>query len=518
MVMLMLLLCACTPVDTDETTDQTTNDTTLSDTRETTTENTENTENTEKSPVINLCVSDWQLEEQNYLSYEESFSTEREFANVSSPGSPTYWIKGGQKYYFVQELPLYERLLVKCYENGAIYAIPDSGAYAKYNIAGADGHYGYLYNENQFLRMDLATGNVEKVLDGQDFSSYDIYPLTNIFLLDNLVAYYASNVDNELTIGRLYLPTLKNEILYSAQGEFHNVALAHPQTTQFIVWTMLNPEFVSYLKAELADPNSKVQKGDYYDLSEIWKSEGAFSRILNEPGMQLILQDEGNQRALLKCTYNLASKELTKQTGVLDNCFHGSGMPHDHYNPEVTTAEPVDLIMGQWKNLLNKLPDIAITEETETKGVLLPGVDSGRYFYGNDYKKRIDTPVSWAVDTGSGAIYISVDKQSVFAVSYKNDQPIEIYRSAKGEITAPDLNFNLDIERQWLVIRDGDTLVQIDLATGKSRELVRHQYICPYYYIDHGKTTVYFEICAGLYGTGYTVDMETGELREHYRL
>ena len=535
---LCLSICACKKADNQETTGIT-EPTNLAGT----TGNTQKIENTKPSepakiteptkptepskpteptptepPVEELSVSDWQLEKPNYLSYEEYFSVKRKFANVSTTQSPNEWMKNGQKYCFDKEFPSYKSFLVECYETDAVYVIPNSDAYAKYYVAGADGHYGYLYNENQFVRLDLATGEAEVLLSGQNFASYDIYPCINIYLVDNLIVYYASNVDNQLTIGRLYMPTLKNEILYSTQGEFYNVALGHPKNTQSIVWSMLNPEFISYLKAELADPNSKIQKGNDYDLSEIWKSEDAFTRIIQTPGMQHVLQDAGNIRALMMCTYDLSTKKLTKQTGVVDNCFHGSGMPHDHFNPEVTTAEPVELVMGQWKDMLNKLPDIIVAEETATNALLLPGIDSGRYLYGGDGKKLIDSPVSWAVDTGNGAICISADKRSVFAFSYKDMQPVEIYRSTETDINAPERIFNLDQERKWLVIRDGDALVQMDLAAGKSRVLVRHQYIQPYYYIDHGKTTVYFEISVGLYGTGYTIDMQTGELQKHYRL
>lgn len=533
-IVLCLSMCACKKGD-DTQTDPTTLGTTEPTQNTHPTKVTEPTKNTEppvttappettevteptEPPVVELSVSDWQLEKPNYLSYEDYFSVEREFANVSSLYSPHYWIKGGQKYYFRNDFSSHERLLVECYEPNAVYVIPNSEAYAKYQVAGADGHYGYLYNENQLVRIDLATGNVEKLLEGQMFGSYYVIQLVNVLLVDNLVAYYICNADNELTIGRLYLPTLNNEILYSMQGEFYHVSLTLPQTTQTIEWAMLNPEFINYVKAELADPNSKVQKGDYYDLSEIWKSEDAFDRIIRTPMMQHILQDEGNIRALLKFTYNLETKELTTQTGVVDNCFHGSGMPHDHYNPDITTAPKPELIMSPWTNLLNPLPDIVTADESAVNSILLPGVDSGRYLYGTDGKKLIDSPVSWAFDVGNGAIYISVDKQSICAINYKDGQSVELYRSAEGEITGSDNIYSLCRDRQWLVFCDGDVLMQIDLAAGKWRQLVSHPNIQSYYYIDYDMPTVYFEICAGLYGTGYTVNMETGELRDHYRL
>ena len=197
--------------------------------------------------------------------------------------------------------------------------------------------------------------------------------------------------------------------------------------------------------------------------------------------MQHILQDEGNIRALLKCTYNLETKELTTQTGIIDNCFHGSGMPHDHYNPDITTAPEPELIMSPWADLQNPLPDIITTDESKVNGLLLPGVDSGRYLHGFDGKKLIDSPVSWAFDAGNGAIYVSADKQSIFAIDYKTGESVEIYRSVEGGITASDHIHSLRRDRQWLVFCDGNILVQIDLAAGKSRQLVSHPNMQHYY-------------------------------------
>ena len=149
-----------------------------------------------------------------------------------------------------------EILVVYCEEIDEKYVVPGSKTYINYTIAGADGHYGYLYNENSFLRMDLATGNVEKMLEGYSFCRSSDYEPINVYLLDYLVAYYISYADGELSVGRLYLPAMKNEILHNTQGEFYNISLQRPKTNQSpVVWTMTNPEFVDYLKAELKEGN-----------------------------------------------------------------------------------------------------------------------------------------------------------------------------------------------------------------------------------------------------------------------
>lgn len=537
-IVLCLSMCACKKDDTQ--TDPTTSDSTEHTEASKATENTENTKATEpvettesteppettestEPPVAELSVADWQLEEPNYLSYEEYFSVEREFSYENAyVNTITNWIKGNHIYSFVKKDG---NLVVNCYEIGGIYVVPDSSAYVKHKIAGADGHYGYLYNESQFLRIDLATGKAEVLLDGLNFkgaSGFIGIKNINVYLPDNLVAYYTSYQNNELIFGRLYLPELKNEIVYKAQGEFYNIYLNRPETSRTIVWEIQNPEYVDFLKTELANPNSTIQKSDYYDYSELWKREDALSYILSSPMHIDHLENASNQRSRLKCTYDIENDKLTKQTGITDSCFHGSGMPHDHFNPDITTAPEPEVIMGQWMNLLNPLPDIVTAEETAADMIRLPGVDSKRYLYAktdSEYKKLVDSPVSWSVDVGNGAIYISADKRSVFAVSYNDGQPVEIYRSSGADITATDwYGWSIDLEKQWLVILDGEIMVQIDLAAGKSRQLLRHQNIQSAYNIDYNQPTVYFEICAGLYGTGYTINMETGELRDHYRL
>ncbi|MBQ8358893.1 MAG: hypothetical protein IJX37_03105 [Oscillospiraceae bacterium] len=493
-----------------------------------TTKPTETTTPTETAPKA-LAVADWQLEQPEYLSYEEYFSTEREFMDGART---TSWISGDQVYalQFVYERGKKVDLAVVCEETDGKYSVPNSVAYLDYDIAGADGKYGYLFNDSRFLRLDLAAGKSEELLSGQSFCQIYSFSPRSVYLLDNLVAYYASYANGELCIGRLYLPTQKNDILYKTQGEFYDISLNQPKTNKEpIVWTLKNPEFVNYLKAELADPNSKIQKGEYYDYSERWKESDAFSTIIKSPMHLHYLQDAGNQRALLKCTLDITTKELTQQTGIIDSCFHGSGYPHDHYNTDVTTAPAPEVIMSEWRKIDQEVPFALLptTDDStvDDRIVKVTDVDSNMYLYAKtdgNYKKIVNVPIRMAVDTGTCAIYITADKKSVVAVSYDGTQSVELYRAVQGGvdyIRLGEVELKTDGVRNGLtakrfVLRDGNTLVQIDLENQQYRELVKHPDLQGYQFDCGFGDVVYFEVYVGLYVSGYTIDLQTGELRE----
>jgi len=537
-IVLCLSMCACRQ-DGDGQTDPTTLGTTeptqnTQPTKVTTTppettvppETTEVTEPTEPTtepptepPVSNLSVADWQLEEPEYLSYAEYYSVKREFTTTWLSNNPTEWVKGSRKFTVNNEDGLCS---VYCEETNEHYYIPRQDGLADYAYMGANGYHGYFQKIDSFIQVDLATGERKVLLEGQTIRIGVVR--------DNLVLYYLSTADGELTLGRCYLPTGQQDTCVKMTGEYYGLGLnAIYSTKDLLVFTMYNPDLIELIKAELANPNSQYKKmwvnqgENCYDYSEFWEAEDGVARILNEPLLVHHIQDTSGIRAFLQCTYTQTLGTLTMKTGIIDNCFHGSGYPHDHFNPEITTAEPVEVIMGQKKDLLNQTPEIFSTPSMQGDILLLPDVNSNSYLYvktDGDYKKVTDIPVSMAVNGGYGAICISADKKSVFAINYEDGKTVEIYRSAENEITAYDriFDFGFNHEMPWFIIRDGDALVNLDLIENKSQELVRHQYIQPYYYIDPGKTTLYFEICVGLYGTGYTIDIETGELRDHYRL
>ena len=472
---------------------------------------------TEPTVVKNLAVSDWQLEQPAYLSYEEYISVEREFERGMWIQSKVKWIKGANVYSVKK---LNDSLTVNCENTQSLYRVPNSATYTGYEIIGADGRYCYLYNTKEFLRMNLASGETELLLDRMNNVHYQ---WGSLFLCDNLVVYYFTYADNELTVGRLYLPTLRNDILYKSQGKFYDLVLERPQTNQVpVVWRLKNPDFIAYLKTELKNPSSKYQTIEQYDYSEFWEKENGLEAILKVPLLLHNIQDDCGIRALLQCSVDPLTKELTQKTGIMDNCFHGSDFNHDHYNPEITTAPSPDVIMGQWKGVnwegLFELIPTTSSQKTDVNCVLVTGVDSCEYVYTNvcgAYRKCIDAPVNYLYNTGSCIITASADKKAVFATSYDGKHSSVIYQAVHGEISGWTY-YSYDDSVGQLLVWDGDVLVEIDLVNMRHRELLRQPYVWSYY-MD-SDTKIYFDVRVGLYVAGYTLNTDNGELKKGYRL
>lgn len=478
------------------------------------TEPEETTVPTEHEQTYELTVEDWQTEEPEYLSYEDYFCVERNYAHKSD----LEWIKGNKAYKLRSWL---EDPVIICYETGERYLVPNGTLLKEYYISGADGRYAYCYNESEFLRFDLTTGQTQTLLTVKDFCGF--------YLRDNLVLYYATYEDNLFTVNRLYLPTMDQEMLYQQEGEFWKISLARVDSTREpLVWTMMNPEMITVLKKELSDPDSPYKTDGQHDYSKYWEmelEEGVTAFIGNYPLLYEIQEGTGVP-AFLKCAYDPVTGSYTEQTGIVDSCWFGSGYPHDHYASETPEVSEPEVIMSDWLDIA-AAPDFALCPEALEKDgsegyqiVLVTEVDSCQYLYAKtdgDYKKIVDAPVKAAIDTTLCAIYVSMDDR-VFAVSYDGTQTVELYQAVHGEIS--DAAIGTECSR--LVIQDGTTLVEIDLAQLRYRELVRHEYMKNFYidsdYQDIMDIGVYFDVYVGMYVAGYTLNFETGELGGGFRL
>ena len=485
-LILPMLLCACTPAPADH-------PTTPSHTQQTDSvlpTETQNSaaESTASKPIPESTMTSdtWLIEKPAYLTYDAYFAASRDISALTNR-----WIKGDQVFSVKQAEPAWA---VYCKGTDDIYVVPNSAAYEDYNLLGADGRYGYLYLGGTLVRMDLTTGEVERLLH------YPICKSAYFAIYDNLVLYYAVHVNDNLEIGRIYLPELKCDTLYKMQGEFYNIAFDRvDSTTQPLSWSMYNPDFVELLKTELANPNSQYQRiptkgltgSAVYDYSAYWNDEDGLSKLLTQPILLHYIQDTSGVRALLRCTYDPVNDSLTKHTGIMDDCWHGSDYPHDHFNPDVTTAPAPQVLMGQWQNLV-EMPTFSLQpSDSATKSadcILLTGVDSGKYVYvktDGDYQKLTDTAVGWMQDTGSCVLYTSADHKTLFATTYDGSQSAKLYQATRGQINVD----SVCMENDRLVIRDGDTLVEMSLSKGQFRELVRHENL-QLHYIDSGEKLI----------------------------
>lgn len=446
-----------------------------------------------------LTVEDWQLEDPEYLSYEEYFSQARDLEDSSCK-----WIKDGR----VFTCSKWNGPVRITSDDGGEYTVPDSNGYEGLYLLGANGRYAYLYNSDWFVQIDLQTGEPDILLA---FSG-DV----NIHLMDNLVLYYSSYVNGTYTISRLYLPTMEQEVLYQQAGEFYQLYFEEVNNTaEPLAWTLINPEFVEVVKGELSNPNSPYKSDINVDYSHFWEQEDCLKDVMGAYHLMHKIQDGIGVRALLRCTYDPASGSYSEQTGIVDTCYYGSEMGHDHYNPDVTTAPEPEILMGDWVEI--EMPSFP---SQPGEMILLNDVDSNLYLYAKtdgDYHKIVAEPVKAAVAANTCVVCVTADDR-VLAVSYDGAQSAELYRAGYGHIERLQIGW----EMNRVVILDGDTMVQIELDNGRYRELARHinmyhfRFDCDYE--AEKDVGVYFIVRIGLHSKGYALDLATGEVDEGYRL
>lgn len=531
---LLLVIALCLPIwackknvteQPDRSTNQTQNTENSAQTGNTeNVENTEHSENTEQSPAQNdklLTVADWQVDVPNYLSYDAYFSTKREI-DISLY---KFWVKGDSTFTLYRNVDLETPLRIKCFETGEWFGVPIAEEFASYEVLGADGYYGYLRDESRFVRVNLATGETDVLLDGQKFVTTHLY--------DNLLLYYASYLNNTFTIGRLYLPTQTQEILYQTQGEFYNLKISKMSSNKAsITWTLFNPAFVELLKNEFTNPNSQYKKKplyggtEYLDYSAYWEAENglelALGGELGEPLFVRFVQNTSGIDAYLKCVYDPVSGELEQKTGAV-NDHYGSSETQAHYNKEITSLSAPEFLMTPWKDFPVNIPAMNESQLVHIDLAVVCGVDSGKYMYvktDGDYKKIAETPVCWAERSGSYILYASADRKTVYATKYDGSETVKLYSATYGDIKGCDVG----LEGKRIAIQDGDTLIVIDLIERQYRELARNPYLGYFYFdsdFDGTQSTesdrIYFDVNIGLLRNGYTLNVLTGEVRQGYR-
>lgn len=472
-----------------------------------------------------LPVEAWLVEDPEYLSYEEYFSKDREYSRSSG----SYWMK--------QEDACWITFSVSWKDDGLVigggepedkYLVPDSLNYNGFEILAADGKYVYLL-DTEIGRMDMVTGGYETLYMAEDILCWASY--------DGMVTYFIAlhETDGQETIKicRMYLPTGQVDVVHEESAT--DIYYLHLEKVYSglgdVRWTKLNPDYIAAMRKELADPDSDYKIG-HYDNSEYWEAEDGIQMMLDNGNFMLLdeMEDGLGVRAQVMAVYNCASGKYSEKLGIFDDCWYGSGYPHDHFNPDVMTAPEPEVIMSAW-TAMEVSPDFDIcpaevSEEDSGYGyeriALVTGVDSQQYLYtktNGKYNKIVEEPVKSATNTTVCAIYVTLDDR-VMAVSYDGTQSVELYQASYGEIEEIDIGESGSL----LVVQDGTTLVQIDLKELCVRELVRHDDIhlsmIDYEEIDGNTvdTDVYFEVYVGLHVSGYTLNFETGELIEQYRL
>lgn len=454
-----------------------------------------------------LKVSDWQLDVE-IVDHDAYFSEERYYINWFV--NDLEWLKerNDGTYFFKAKLAD-AGIVISCEALSGVYTVPDSAKYAGGSLLATDGCSAWVCFAEQILRIDMATGTAEIVLK--------VEGLELLSVLDNAVAYYVcyDNAQN-LTIGQLYLPDGHHEVLHQQQIDTYILGCDWLKSSNgtFAI-SMYNPEMLEAIRQELANPNSPYMKGDQFDYSEIWEQEDALDRLLGRYFWQEYFQTETGIRTYLKIYCDLSTGKVTQKTGIIDSCMYGSGYPHDHFSPEITTTdEPVASISG-WRDLdLAGWNSSNYEEDFGSYRIVADTLSRGTLCWISDGKVQIvlDTPVVAVRKADRFFICVTTD-QRILQVSFDGGCIRELYKATNGKID------EVSISGTHVFFTDGDTIMELDLENDRVRSVLQHPHLLESYFYGEeydpaGKNRVYFAIRNGMFYQQYIVDLETGEIEE----
>lgn len=465
---------------------------------------------TETEPAPVYPDLSWVVTTSSKMSYEEFFAEDRP---ISGQTNNTSWTADDGNTYTINSL-------LQIFRDGEmIYTVPHADQLSENRkLITADGTYVYIANEYNLYQIELLTGATKNSFSlAKPFFAYALGP--------DLIYFTGSSPDYML-ICRFYVPTQTLDILYqiddaATPDTWFSLSFAHPYSSLGdVTWTMMNPEMHFFLYKEMQNPDSKYRTVKQINYSKYWEDP----RLLNNLSysmdgvelMRAVYEDTGIQ-PLLKGIYHGIDGSYTEDLGIVDECWFGSGQPHDHWNPEKTefiaptvyTETPTPL-----SGLTAPDPEMAEQMRSETWS---DGNDIFRIDW-NRVKNQEGTVVGPPVarngslcNTKFYSYYIS-DSGSIIRLSL-DGTATEIYTAQNGTLKC------LSYEKGILVFIDGDTAMALDMVYCTARRLVSHPGLNYVEWDLDDNSKIYFETILGMQGNTYLLDPATGKLRTAgYRL
>lgn len=463
---------------------------------------------------------EWLLADRVSPSYEDFFSQDLPYNTQSYRWTVS---KGDSliQYYIRTEG---DGLYISSNPWGNDYMIPDSENLIELRIVGADGKWAYLQSGEGILRLDMQTGAstlfvAHAGILRADLCGYD-------------VLYYAAvNADDTIGIYRLYIPTMTQDTLFEGIEKILDLSISFPSTTLGnISWYGINPDMADRLLTELNDPNSPYLEGDgqVEGPTHLWEDPS----IVLDPSYEWnwdkaalwvcrLIQEDTGIHTWYKCTYDPNTDTCTEDTGVVDNCWFGSGYAHDHYEPEITELPDPSPAIGQWIPITGAtLPPSPTDDELYAEGLYdhydanIPEVtvyglplqpDYAYHLRNNTLTRAVDIPITMAQNSVHFLYCVTADN-TVLQISHDGSTRNVLY-TAEAEIR------EISHANGHLYLLDGSKIIDIDVPALQYRVLLEHENIIEASaYEEPG--VVYFTIARGLHYQQYLFTPETGKL-EH---
>lgn len=440
----------------------------------------------------------WAIEPE-YLSYDAYFSEDREYVITNS------WLISTESGSIAYSIPGYGRdLYVASSTHEERYMIPNQEQFAKHRYMGTDGKYAYLSNENELLKVELLTGNLVSKIEADSILNW------YVTIYDGRVGYYTNNTGEELQIIRVYLPEMRQDILLTLKEPLCMFSLGHAENNLGdLTWSTFNPEFLTVLKAELENPNSKYKSTEQLNFSDIWAMEDPLNMAHRDP-MELLsyeIQKDTNIPAFIEYSYNQKNGTTTSRTFIVDGCYFGTGTPDDHFNPIHVDLGTPTVITDSWKSLPGMviqapLPDTKL--EQNSYFVYTPFLSTPTKLYlrvDGIYTEILDAQLKCypdTVDTGSGICCITQDNK-VLQLSYDGSVCNTLYVSSGNII-------DYAYQDGFLYVVEDDKILEIDLENYQYRTVVQHTYLSSI--SAEGKDKLYFLVSEGLSSEAYTYNIK----------
>lgn len=514
-LLLAVLLAGCEQTNPEETTVSTTEPTTQATTAPTTATTTEpTTAPTEPEPTI-LEPELW-LTDPQYPSYEELFSQDVSYADYT-----TDWIVEHEGIYREYHFEAWnDSVQVYSYYSDLVYPVPNTESfmddYDAPQYFGSDGKYAYFYNRvdtNRIFQMELLTGKVVTLIDEEKIYAHPM-------LQANCVVYYARAAGDKAEICRMYIPEQRVDVLCTVENTEYLFDITYPATTGGkISWYGLNPEIVAKAEALWADPNAGKIINEY-DYTGAWGEFASGLKGMHQDFREMFFHDferEIGILALERTTFDPVTGTYSKKLGTLDNCWLGSGFPHDHFNPVYEELDVPKAVMGPWQDLpgLHIQGEIsaAPSGDVYAASYRVPGQKECQLFLcknNGDITLLLDAPYT-PIKSDGKAVYCVTDDNAIVEISYDGTVCNTLYAADKGTLS------NFKYCDGMICFREESRVLLIDIAARKYRVLMDHPGIYLELWFD-GNPSFCFSLSEGLYYQQYLFNVQTGAIEETFIL
>lgn len=284
---------------------------------------------------------------------------------------------------------------------------------------------------------------------------------------------------------------------------------------------MMNPEIMEILTTEYADPDSKYKNtSPKFDFSGAWGQPGMIDTYQENNALVRsicqAIQEKSGTMALVRCWYDPVTAGYTQELGAIDDCFTGTELWHDHYDPKAEAPAVPKVDFGPWL-------DMGVAPLPQTREELLTETADKDTYSSLLYAAPYELPTLYAGNPGEPLVHILAEPVTqwensqyyIYALTYdgklmqlslNGSVCNTLYKAQHGELRDADYQCGM------VYLLDGEYLIQLNLTNMMQRELLKAESMvdCRYY----GENQVYFCQSKGLHQKQYILNLETKTLEE----